>query len=91
MTDKVRLAPVGLGRWARVLARGAQRGDAVELYSCFSRTTPRTRTAFQTGIRDRTSAATYEELLADPGGRRRHHHHAERHPQRPDHPGTRGG
>ena len=25
MSDKVRLASVGLGRWARVLARGAQR------------------------------------------------------------------
>ena len=37
MTDKVRLASVGLGRWARVLARGVQRSDKVELYSCFSR------------------------------------------------------
>ena len=37
MTDKVRLAPVGLGRWARVLARGAQRGDLIDLHSCFSR------------------------------------------------------
>src|SRR4028118_2334707 len=34
---KVRLASVGLGRWARVLANGAQRGDAVQLFSCFSR------------------------------------------------------
>ena len=33
MTDKVRLAPVGLGRGARVLARGAQRGDVIDLYS----------------------------------------------------------
>jgi len=37
MTDKVRLAQVGLGRWARVLARGAQRGDVIELVSCYSR------------------------------------------------------
>ena len=45
MSDKVRLASVGLGRWARVLARGAQRGDKVELYSCFSRD-PEKRSAF---------------------------------------------
>ena len=37
MSDKVRLASVGLGRWARVLARGAQRGDVeiIEPDSCF--------------------------------------------------------
>ena len=46
MTDKVRLAPIGLGRWARVLARGAQRGDVIDLYSCFSRDEAK-RTAFQ--------------------------------------------
>ena len=65
MTDKVRLAPVGLGRWARVLARGAQRGDAVELYSCFSRD-PEKRAAFQQEFGIARAAATYEELLADP-------------------------
>ena len=37
---------MGLGRWARVLARGAQRGDKVELYSCFSRDAAK-REAFQ--------------------------------------------
>jgi len=37
MTDKVRLAQVGLGRWARVLARGAQRGDVIELVGLQSR------------------------------------------------------
>ena len=65
MTDKVRLAPVGLGRWARVLARGAQRGDVIELYSCFSRDEAK-RTAFQEefGIAARRPSS-YEELLAD--------------------------
>ncbi len=63
MTDKVRLAPVGLGRWARVLARGAQRGDVVELYSCFSRD-PEKRVAFQEEFGIPRSASTYEELLA---------------------------
>ncbi|HEX4976976.1 MAG TPA: Gfo/Idh/MocA family oxidoreductase [Nocardioides sp.] len=65
MEDKVRLASVGLGRWARVLARGAQRGDTVELYSCFSRDEERRR-AFCEEYGVQRSAATYEELLADP-------------------------
>ena len=65
MADKVRLAPVGLGRWARVLARGAQRGDVIELASCFSRDQGR-REAFAQEFGIPRTAATYEELLADP-------------------------
>jgi predicted dehydrogenase len=65
MEDKVRLASVGLGRWARVLARGAQRGDVVELYSCFSRDEERRR-AFCEEYGVERSAGSYEELLADP-------------------------
>jgi predicted dehydrogenase len=65
MSDKVKLAPVGLGRWARVLARGAQRGDAVELASCFSRSEDKRR-AFQEEFAIERSASSYEELLADP-------------------------
>ncbi|MQA04163.1 MAG: gfo/Idh/MocA family oxidoreductase [Streptosporangiales bacterium] len=65
MDNRVRLAPVGLGRWARVLARGAQRGDVVELASCFSRDEER-RAAFQQDFGIPRSAASYEELLADP-------------------------
>src|SRR3990170_6495046 len=64
MTDKVRLASVGLGRWARVLARGAQRGDVVELTSCFSRDEAK-RTAFQEEFGIERSASSYEELVAD--------------------------
>ena len=63
-TDRVRLAPVGLGRWARVLARGAQRGGVIELVSCFSRDEGKRRdfcAEFGVG----RSAATYEDLLAD--------------------------
>jgi predicted dehydrogenase len=63
--DRVRLASVGLGRWARVLARGAQRGDRVQLYSCFSRDEAK-RTAFQQEFGVPNAAASYEELLADP-------------------------
>ena len=44
MSEKIRLASVGLGRWAQVLARGAQRGDVIELYSCFTRSEERRRT-----------------------------------------------
>lgn len=65
MTDKVRLASVGLGRWARVLARGVQRGEAVELYSCFSRDADK-RVKFQEEFGIERSADSYEELLADP-------------------------
>jgi predicted dehydrogenase len=65
MQDKVRLAPVGLGRWARVLANGAQRGDVVELHSCFSRDEER-RTKFAEEYGIGKTAASYDELLADP-------------------------
>ena len=65
MADKVRLAPVGLGRWARVLARGAQRGDVIELASCFSRDESR-RQAFAEEFGIQRTASSYEELLADP-------------------------
>ncbi|MDX6336191.1 MAG: hypothetical protein QOG05_3531, partial [Streptosporangiaceae bacterium] len=34
---RVRLAAVGLGRWARVMARAYARSGVVELRSCFSR------------------------------------------------------
>jgi predicted dehydrogenase len=65
MSDKVKLAPVGLGRWARVLARGAQRGDVVELASCFSRSEDK-RHQFQQEFGIERAAPSYDELLADP-------------------------
>jgi predicted dehydrogenase len=64
MSDMVWLAPIGLGRWARVLAAGAKRGDVIELYSCFSRSEER-RQAFQDEFGVPKGAATLEELLAD--------------------------
>jgi predicted dehydrogenase len=63
--DKVRLAPVGLGRWAGVLARGARRGDVIELASCYSRSEDKRR-SFQAEFGIPRSASSYEELLADP-------------------------
>lgn len=65
MADKVRLASVGLGRWARILARGAQRGDVIELASCFSRSEDKRR-EFQEEFGIPRAAQSYEELLADP-------------------------
>ena len=63
-SQKVRLAPVGLGRWAKVLARGARRGDVIELVSCFSRDEGK-RAAFQEEFGIARSAASYRDLLAD--------------------------
>ncbi|MPZ51413.1 MAG: gfo/Idh/MocA family oxidoreductase [Acidimicrobiia bacterium] len=65
MNDPVRLAPIGLGRWARVLARGAQRGDVIELASCFSRS-EESRAKFQEEFGIARAAASLDELLADP-------------------------
>lgn len=65
MADKIRLASVGLGRWARVLARGAQRGDVIELASCFTRNEDKRR-QFQEEFGIPRAAESYEELLADP-------------------------
>jgi predicted dehydrogenase len=64
MDGKVRLACVGLGRWARVQARGAQRGDVIELVSCFSRDEAK-RAAFQQELGIKRSASSFEELLND--------------------------
>ena len=65
MTEPVRLASIGLGRWARVLARGAQRGSVIELTSCFSRS-PESRAAFQQEFGVPRTAETLDELLGDP-------------------------
>ncbi len=65
MENKVRLACVGLGRWARVQARGAQRGDVIELITCYSRDEAK-REAFREELGIPRSSASYEDLLADP-------------------------
>ncbi len=65
MTDKIRLASVGLGRWAKVLARGVMRSDIIDIHSCYSRSESNRADFMATHGVDK-SAATYEELLADP-------------------------
>ena len=64
MSDKVRLAPVGLGRWARVLANGVKRGDVIDFVSCYSRDEKK-RDVFCEEYGISRSASTYDELLAD--------------------------
>jgi predicted dehydrogenase len=65
MAEPVRLASIGLGRWARVLARGAQRGSVIELASCFSRS-EESRAVFQEEFGVPRAADSLDELLADP-------------------------
>jgi predicted dehydrogenase len=65
MAEKVRLASIGLGRWARVLARGAQRGSVIDLASCYSRS-PESRARFQEEYGVPRAASSLNELLADP-------------------------
>ena len=65
MSDQIRLACVGLGRWARVQARAALRGDVIELVTCYSRDEAK-REAFREELGIERSSASYEELLADP-------------------------
>ncbi len=65
MTDRIRLASVGLGRWAAVLARAMARSDTLEIHSCYSRSESNRREFMETfGVAK--SASSYEELLADP-------------------------
>jgi len=64
MADTIKLASIGLGRWARVLARSVQRSDTIELVNCFSRAEDK-RQAFVQEFDLPRSAATLEELLAD--------------------------
>ncbi len=61
--EPVRVASMGLGRWANVLADAALRGGRIKLVSCFSRTNEK-RQAFMEryGARE---AESFEALLKD--------------------------
>lgn len=65
MDDRVRLASIGLGRWARVLARGAGRGEVIDLVSCYSRSAE-SRARFQEEFGVARAASSLDELLSDP-------------------------
>ena len=62
--ERVRLASVGLGSWANVLARAALRGDRIELVNCYSRSED-SRDAFRRAFRVPRASCTLEELLSD--------------------------
>ena len=64
-TETVKLASVGLGRWARVLARAVARSPMIEIESCYSRSAEK-RSAFQEEFSVPRAASSYEELLANP-------------------------
>jgi len=62
--EPVRVASMGLGRWANVLADAALRGGKIRLVSCFSRT-PEKRREFSRRYGTREAAA-FDEFLKDP-------------------------
>jgi predicted dehydrogenase len=65
VADKVRLASVGLGNWAGVLARAVSRGSVAEVVSCWSRSAESiARFQHEHGV-DR-AAGSLDELLSDP-------------------------
>ncbi len=62
--DPVRVAAVGLGRWAKVLADAVKRSDRLRIVSCYSRS-EKSRDAFSQQY-DCRAAKSYQELLTDP-------------------------
>ena len=63
MSEPFRVASIGLGRWARVLASAAGRSSELELVSCFTRDLT-ARLAFSRDYSCR-AAASMDELLSD--------------------------
>ena len=61
--EPMRVASVGLGRWAQVIARAVARSEKLEIVNCFSRSEKK-RSAFMAEF-GCDAVATYEELLAD--------------------------
>jgi predicted dehydrogenase len=64
MTEKVKLASVGLGWWGNVLADAARRSGEVDIVTCFARTES-TRQAFAEKYGCR-AAASLDDILNDP-------------------------
>ncbi|MEE9276446.1 MAG: Gfo/Idh/MocA family oxidoreductase [bacterium] len=61
--EPVRVASMGLGRWANVLAEAALRGGKIRLVSCFSRTPEKRRDFMERfGVRE---AESFDALLRD--------------------------
>jgi len=64
MAEPLRLAFIGLGRWAHVLSRAVRRGDEIDIVNCFSRSEDK-RSEFMSAFDVGRSAASLGELLAD--------------------------
>ncbi len=62
--EPVRVASVGLGRWAKTLADSVKKSDRLKIVSCFSRS-EKSREEFSRTYGCR-AAASYAELLKDP-------------------------
>jgi predicted dehydrogenase len=62
--EPVRVAAVGLGRWAKVLADSVKQSNRLEIVSCFSRS-EKSRETFSQQYNCR-AAKSYAELLSDP-------------------------
>src|SRR5215212_2578574 len=64
MANPVKVGIVGLGRWAKVLARAASKSDKLQIVAGYSRSEEK-RSAFEqeTGVR---AAPDLKTLLADP-------------------------
>jgi len=62
--DPVRVAAVGLGRWAKVLADAVKRSDRLRIVSCYSRS-EKSRESFSQQYHCR-AVKSYAELLEDP-------------------------
>lgn len=63
MSEKARLASVGLGWWGAVLANGVEATGTAEIVSCFART-PESRDKFA-AERGARAAASFEDVLGD--------------------------
>jgi predicted dehydrogenase len=64
MADRVRMAFVGLGRWAENLATAARKSERIEIAACHSRTEGKME-AFTKKF-GCLSKKTYEEVIVDP-------------------------
>jgi len=62
--ERVRLASVGLGSWAHVLAEAAQRGDRIDLVNCYSRS-EESRAVFRQAYGVPRASGSLDALLSD--------------------------
>ena len=64
-SDRIRLASIGLGNWAAVLARAVGRGAIAEIVNCWSRS-EESRDRFRSDFGVPRAATSLDDLLSDP-------------------------